>query len=212
MGSFACELVRRTDGLALARGLDSADDLESALVPGWIGLDFTVAGRGFPHARLMLEKGVRPVIGTSGVSPAEVELLDTLARERNLGGRVVPNFSVGAWLLARLGKEAARLFPSCELVERHHEGKRDAPSGTARALAAELAPLVGHRVPTHSVRLPGHYAHHALLFGAEGERLSLRHDMSGPEAFAPGILFALELAAGDIGVTVGLPWEDRLRS
>lgn len=210
MGRFACALLGRSAGFELAGRAESEAEIEAALRGATLGLDFTVAGLGAAHGRRLLEAGVRPVIGTSGVDEGELAELDALARARGLGGRVVPNFSLGAWFLARMAHEAGGLFARLEIVETHHEKKRDAPSGTAAALARELERDTGEQVPVHSLRLPGAYAEHAVHCGAPGETLELRHAMSGPEAFAPGILFALELAATDEGVRLGLPWERRL--
>ena len=154
----------------------------------------------------LLRLGVRPLVATSGVSPEETAALDALALERGLGGLVVPNFSLGSWLLQRLSVAAARWFERAEIVELHHDRKRDAPSGTALETARRMrAARDGARdVPIHSVRLPGLYAHQEVLFGAPGEVLTLRHDMSGPEAFGPGILASLRHVATANGVGRGL--------
>lgn len=210
MGRFACALLERAEGFHLAARARAEAELDGALAQAELGLDLTVAGLGFSHGRRMLDAGVRPVVGTSGVTEEERETLDRLARERGLGGRVVANFSLGAWFLARAAREAARLFPRVEIVELHHAEKRDAPSGTALRLARELSAECGASVPVHALRLPGAYAEHTVVCGAPGELVHLRHDTRGPEAFAAGILFALELAAHDEGVHWGLPWEQRL--
>lgn len=210
MGRFACALLERTPGFRVAGRARREDEIGRALAGAALGLDLTVAGLGYAHARRMLAAGVRPVVGTSGVREEERRALDEEARALGLGGRVVANFSPGAWLLARAAREAARLYPRIEIVERHHETKRDAPSGTALRLAHELEEASGRAVPVHALRLPGAYAEHAVVCGAPGELLELRHDVRAPEAFGAGILFALELAAQDLGVHWGLPWERRL--
>lgn len=209
MGRFALELLAASERFVVELELDHEDDLDERLSRAdvTLGLDFTVAGRGFEHGRAMIAAGVRPVIGTSGVTPEENAELDRLARERGLGGLVVPNFSLGILLLQRFAALAAEAYGSCEIVELHHDGKRDVPSGTALRIAelvdAVRAPADG-AVPIHSVRLPGLYAHHEVLFGGAGETLGLRHDMSGPAAFGPGILLALEHALTAEGVGRGL--------
>ena len=195
--SVEFELVAR-----IGRDMPLPETLRSARVE--LALDATEAGLGAAHARTMLECGVRPVIGTSGVKPEEVAALDQLARDRGLGGLVVPNFSVGIVLLEAAAVEAARHYTACELIEMHHERKKDAPSGTAAHLARLVEPVQGHTVPIHSVRLPGLYAHQLAIFGAPGETYTLRHDMNGPEGFAPGILAALRYAVSAQGVMVGL--------
>ena len=207
MGSFACRLLRDSADFELLAAVSSGQDFDEGLHAGALGLDFTVAGLGFEHGKRMLAGGMRPVIGTSGVTPDEIGELDRMARELGLGGRVVPNFSLGAWALEQVGRLLAPRFPQVEIVETHHERKRDAPSGTAKHLARALEAAGTDKVPIHSLRLPGHYAEHALAFGSTGEFLELKHSMSGPEAFGTGILFALELAATDTGMHVGLPWE-----
>jgi len=208
MGRFSCELLERTPGFEVAARLGPRDDLERALQDSdaELGLDFTVAGLGAEHGQRLLAAGLRPVIGTSGVDAADTRRLDDQARERGLGGLVVPNFSLGMVWMQRLACELVRSFPAVEIVELHHERKRDAPSGTARDTARRLREARGTpaEVPIHSLRLPGAYAHQELSFGAPGERLTLRHDMLGPEAFGPGILAALTHAARCEGVGHGL--------
>lgn len=211
MGVFVCELLRSTAGFEVAAELDAGDDLGTALAgkAGLLGLDFTVAGLGFEHGRSMLAAGLRPVIGTSGVSEEETAELDREARERGLGGLVVPNFSLGMWLLQRACIDFAGLVPDWrfEILELHHEQKKDAPSGTSVDTAERMARAAGltrEAVPIYSVRSRGLYAHQEVRFGGTAEILRVRHDMSGPEAFGPGILLALEHAARTVGVQRGL--------
>jgi 4-hydroxy-tetrahydrodipicolinate reductase len=209
MGRFAAELLRSSAEFTLAAELDVEHDLERALerCPAELGLDFTVAGRGFLHGQALLEAGIRPVIGTSGVTREETARLDRRARELDLGGLVVPNFSLGLAALQRAAVELARHFARVEIVELHHERKQDAPSSTARATAEALAASRAEppaSIPIHSVRLPGLFAHQEVLLGAPGELVTLRHDMLGPEAFGPGILLALRHALRARGVAHGL--------
>ena len=222
MGSFATGLIEAADGFRVTGALDRDDDLAAGLraSEATVGLDLTVAGRGFEHGLLMLLAGVRPVIGTSGVSLEQNTELDARARALGLGGLVVPNFSLGVWFLQRAAADAARTFDHAEIIEEHHAGKPDAPSGTALDTAERIAsarrgtgspaedePARGrlhHGVPIHAVRLPGRYAHQEVLFSGPGETLTLRHDMLGPEAFGPGILAALRFAATADGVGRGI--------
>ena len=212
MGRFASALLERSPDYALVARLDRGDALAEGLAASGaeLALDVTVAGRGFEHGRTMLEAGVRPVIATSGVSLEQNAELDRIARERDLGGLVVPNLSLGAWVLEQAAQLVARHFEHFEIVETHHAEKRDAPSGTARHLAERLCAQAGTDdatgVPIHSLRLPGAYAQHAVHFGAPGERLVCEHETSSPEAFAPGIALALRVAAEARGVGRGLPW------
>lgn len=209
MGRFAQELVGASEAFALVAAVGRGEDLVAVLsrTKPVVALDVTRAGLGFEHAASMLEAGVRPLIGTSGVSLEENASLDRIARELGLGGLVVPNFSLGMWLLQRAAVEAARHFPKAEIVEMHHAEKKDAPSGTAldtaeRMRAARESGSGG--VPIHSVRLPGLYAHQIVTFGAAGETYTLRHDMSGTAAFGPGILRGLAYAATAVGVGRGI--------
>jgi 4-hydroxy-tetrahydrodipicolinate reductase len=212
MGKFACDLVERASGFTLVARLTSADDLDRALraARAEVALDVTRAGLGYEHAARMIALGIRPLVGTSGVGLDETKALDEAARARGIGGLVVPNFSLGMCLLQRAAVEAARAFEHAEIIEMHHERKKDAPSGTAldtqeRMLAARSAADVPIRdVPIHSVRLPGLYAHQVVVFGAMGETYTLRHDMSGPEGFGPGILLGLRYVATAVGVGRGI--------
>jgi 4-hydroxy-tetrahydrodipicolinate reductase len=140
-------------------------------------------------------------VGTSGLDASDLAALDGLARERGVPCFVAPNFAVGAVLMMRFAAEAARHLPRAEIVELHAETKLDAPSGTAKATAAALP----GEVAIHSVRLPGLVAHQEVLLGAEGQLLTIRHDTFAREAFAPGVLLALERLSGlPAGVTTGL--------
>ena len=167
------------------RGLDAA-------------VDFTSPAAAPVNARAALEQGVSCIVGTTGWDP---EPLAGLARERGLRLFVAPNFSLGAVLMMRFATEAARYFPRAEIVELHNEAKRDAPSGTAAATAR----LIGGEPAIHSVRLPGLVAHQEVLFGGEGQLLTIRHDTTGRESFAEGVLLVLEkLGSLPPGLTVGL--------
>jgi 4-hydroxy-tetrahydrodipicolinate reductase len=161
-------------------------------------VDFTTPEAAPKNVRAALEQGVSCVVGTTGWEPAE---LGTLAAEKGLRLFVAPNFSIGAVLMMRFAREAAGHFPRAEIVELHNEAKKDAPSGTAKATAA----LVGGEPAIHSVRLPGLVAHQEVIFGGEGQLLTIRHDTTGRESFADGVLLALQkLADLPPGLTIGL--------
>ncbi len=209
LGALACGLIEADAGLELVAAFDRDDDWRAAISASGAAVAFeaTRAGLGFEHGLALLEAGLRPVIGTSGVELEQNARLDERARALVLGGVLVPNFSLGIALLRRVVAELAPRFAGAEIVELHHERKLDAPSATAAELARTIAAARGApegAVPIHSVRLPGLYAHHEVQLGAPGERLTLRHDMSGPEAFAPGIAAALRYAAGAEGVGRGI--------
>jgi 4-hydroxy-tetrahydrodipicolinate reductase len=164
-------------------------------------VDFTHADAARINVERCLRAGVACVVGTTGLGPADLASFDELARERATACFAAPNFALGAVLMMRFAAEAGRHLPRAEIVEFHHETKLDAPSGTAQATARALP----GEVPIHSVRLPGLVAHQEVLFGGEGQLLTIRHDSLSREAFAPGVLLALERLRGlPPGVTVGL--------
>ena len=181
------------------RGIGRGDALEIAGLDA--AIDFTEPSAVFDNVRACLEQGVACVVGTTGLGESERGELDSLARERELACFIAPNFAVGAVLMMRLAEEAAQFLPRAEIVELHHDAKKDAPSGTARATADRLP----GEPPIHSVRLPGLVAHQEVLLGGEGQLLTIRHDTLSREAFVPGVLLALErLPTLEPGVTVGL--------
>jgi 4-hydroxy-tetrahydrodipicolinate reductase len=161
-------------------------------------VDFTTPDAAPRNVRAALEQGVSCVVGTTGWDPAE---LGALAEEKGLRLFVAPNFSIGAVLMMRFAREAAEHFPRAEIIELHNEAKKDAPSGTAKATAA----LIGDGTVIHSVRLPGLVAHQEVIFGGDGQLLTIRHDTTGRESFADGVLLALsKLDELPPGLTLGL--------
>ncbi len=161
-------------------------------------IDFTAPEAVVPNVLGALDAGVPCVIGTTGADLAPV---DERARERGLPVFFAPNFALGAVVMMRLAAEAATYLPRAEIVELHNEAKQDAPSGTARA----TADLIPGEVAIHSVRLPGLVAHQEVLFGGDGQLLTIRHDAYSREAYVPGVLLALEKLRGlPPGLTVGL--------
>jgi 4-hydroxy-tetrahydrodipicolinate reductase len=161
-------------------------------------VDFTAPEAVVRNISLALEAGVPCVVGTSGWETGEVE---RLALEAGLPVFYAPNFAVGAVLMMRLAADAAKHFPRAEIIELHHDTKKDAPSGTARA----TADLLPGDPSIHSVRLPGLVAHQEVLFGGDGQLLTIRHDAYSREAYVPGVLLALErLHTLPPGLTVGL--------
>jgi 4-hydroxy-tetrahydrodipicolinate reductase len=167
------------------RGLDAA-------------VDFTTPEAAPENVRAALEQGVSCVVGTTGWDP---QPLHELAAEKGLRLFVAPNFSIGAVLMMRFAAQAAAYLPRAEIIELHNEAKKDAPSGTARA----TADLIGGDPAIHSVRLPGLVAHQEVIFGSEGQLLTIRHDTTARESFAEGVLLALEkLPTLPPGLTVGL--------
>jgi 4-hydroxy-tetrahydrodipicolinate reductase len=185
-------------GRVLAPALENAGhelvDLDTAEAM----VDFTVPDAVDANVGSALERGIPCVIGTTGFDHAR---LDAAARERGVACFHAPNFALGAVLMMRFAREAAAHMPRAEIVELHNEAKKDAPSGTAKATAE----LVGGNPAIHSVRLPGLVAHQEVLFGGDGQLLTIRHDTFSREAFVPGVLLALERLGGlPPGLTVGL--------
>ena len=168
-------------------------------------VDVTTHPSSVELSMLAVTHGVRPVVGVSGWTQADRDALDRVARERGIGAMIVPNFSVGAVLMMRFAQEASRFFPSVEIVELHHDQKKDAPSGTARMTAERIAAQSSHGdVPIHSVRMRGLVAHQEVLFGNTGELLTIRHDSLARESFAPGIVAAVKGVMSVTGLVVGL--------
>ncbi len=213
LGAFACRMLEDDPGFEIVARLRSQDDVASALRKARADVVFesTSAGLGALHARFALQAGSRPLVATSGVTEAEARDLDGLARELDLGGLYAPNLSRGMWLLQTAAEAIARHVGTFEIVEMHHDKKRDAPSGTAADTARRLAsvrrdvdPGGAAQVSIHSVRLPGLLAHQEVLFGAPGELLTLRHDAFGHEAYGPGILAGLAYVARADGFATGI--------
>jgi 4-hydroxy-tetrahydrodipicolinate reductase len=201
--------VRGKVGSVLAPKLAEAGHevtgVERGQTPSYEGhdaaIDFTRPDAVRVNVEGCLRAGLACVVGTTGLGPADLATFDELARERQVACFVAPNFALGAVLMMRFSAEAARHLPRAEIVELHDEAKVDAPSGTSKA-TAELIP---GEVEIHSVRLPGLIAHQEVLFGGLGQLLTIRHDTLSREAFAPGVLMALQ-KLGELppGVTVGL--------
>jgi 4-hydroxy-tetrahydrodipicolinate reductase len=202
MGETVCRAVEGADDMELSGRADPALDTALADVLGdaEVVVDFSRPDTALDNARACLEAGVHCVMGTTGADFSELEG----AGSANLF--VAPNFAIGAVLMMEASKLAARHMPECEIVELHHDRKLDAPSGTA-ARTAELIAAAGGNVhqPIHSVRLPGLVAHQEVVFGGEGQTLSIRHDSISRESFMPGVLLAVRRVGSlERSPTVGL--------
>jgi 4-hydroxy-tetrahydrodipicolinate reductase len=178
MGEAVCEAVESADDLELAGRADPAlgVELREALGEADVVVDFTTPTTALDNVRACLEAGVHAVVGTTGFDlQAMRETVDLAPGEAKC--LVAPNFAIGAVLLMEAAQRIAPHMPECEIVELHHDKKLDAPSGTARR-TAELISEAGGNVhePIHSVRLPGLVAHQEVVFGGEGQTLSIRHD------------------------------------
>ncbi len=200
--TFAGGFARRAD--AAAHIYNDIEALYAAEKPDVL-IDVTTHPISVDLSMSALAHGVRLIVGATGWSDAERKTLAAEAERTGLGALVVPNFALGAVLMMRFAREAARYFPSAEIVEMHHEQKKDAPSGTSRATADEIRAGGGpNAVPIHSVRLRGMVAHQEVLFGGEGEVLTIRHDALSRDAFAGGIIAAVRAIAGVRGLVIGL--------
>ncbi|CYU44541.1 4-hydroxy-tetrahydrodipicolinate reductase [Streptococcus suis] len=221
MGSTAVEMVKGDVALSLAALVDPfATETEVDGVPVFktkeevasleadVWVDFTTPKFAYENTRFALENGFAPVVGTTGFTPEEIEELTALSAEKGLGGLIAPNFAIGAILLMQFVAQAAKYFPNLEIIELHHDKKKDAPSGTAVKTAelisqvrqsqaqgaadeeeliagARGAEFDGFRI--HSVRLPGLVAHQEVIFGAQGEGLTIRHDSYDRISFMGGV-------------------------
>jgi 4-hydroxy-tetrahydrodipicolinate reductase len=205
MGEAVCAAVEAADDLELAGRADPALEtaLESLLGRADVVVDFSTPETAVENAVACVGAGVHCVIGTTGF---DLDELRKRVKEGNANVFVAPNFAIGAVLMMRFAAEAARQMPECEIVELHHARKVDAPSGTAK-LTAELIAEAGGNVhqPIHSIRLPGLVAHQEVIFGGEGQTLTIRHDSIDRRSFMPGVLLAVRKVGGlRDPVTVGL--------
>jgi len=191
-------------------------------------VDFTHPDAAMGNVRVALKHKVSPVVGTSGIKPADLEEIEALATEAGVAAVVVPNFAIGANLMLHFARIASKFLSAAEIIELHHDGKVDAPSGTAVATAREMVAAKGSDfddpvtttlildgarggveggIHVHSVRLPGLVAHQEIIFGGPGQILTLRHDSISRESFRPGVVFAVKEVTKRSGLVYGL---DRL--
>jgi len=213
MGRVVLAALRTADDVelvgTLVRGSDAPAVLRLARPD--VLLDFTRPEASRELGLLAAERGISPVIGTSGLAEADVHSLHNACLRSKVGGLLVPNFSIGALLQMRAAEAAARHMPPIAVRERHHPAKRDAPSGTARATAARIDAASAHlaatregAVPIESERREGVLAEQDVLFEQAGEQLLLRHVVTDRRAYVPGILLAVRSVQGLVGLHVGL--------
>ncbi len=246
MGSATLQMIARDPELQLVAAVDRVHAGEDAgvvagmgpvgvsVMPGLaeaietarpdVAVDFTVLSAAVDNIRTCLERGVAPVVGTSGFAESTLEAIRSTCAATDTPCLVIPNFAIGAVLMMMFAAEAARYLPNCEIIEMHHDKKKDAPSGTAIrtaemiAQARSNAPVqipqeekyAGSRgasirdVPIHAVRLSGYIASQEVLFGGEGERLSIRHDSTDRSSFMTGVNLSIKKVRSCSGLVVGL--------
>jgi 4-hydroxy-tetrahydrodipicolinate reductase len=207
MGQAVCEAVEGADEMELSARADPELGVALADVLGEadVVVDFTTPDTAVENVKACLAAGVHAVVGTTGF---EVDALREATESAPGEAKcfVAPNFAIGAVLLMEVSQTIAAHMPECEIVELHHDRKLDAPSGTAKR-TAELIESAGGNVhePIHSVRLPGLVAHQEVIFGGEGQTLSVRHDSIDRRSFMPGVLLAVrEVASQPDRFTIGL--------
>ncbi len=190
MGATVCDAVRGAEDLELSGLADPLLDhaVTDVLSGADVLVDFTQPGAALANALEALATGVHVVIGTTNFDPEPLRVASA-GSEANVF--VAPNFAIGAVLMMRFAAEAARHMAGAEIVELHHDGKLDRPSGTA----ARTAGLMGADVPIHSVRLPGLVAHQEVILGDVGQTLTIRHDSIDRVSFMPGVLLAVRRVA-----------------
>jgi 4-hydroxy-tetrahydrodipicolinate reductase len=246
MGSTVCQAVAGDPELELVAAVDpynsgldvrqvtGADDVHLQIAPdasalseslATVAVDFTQAAAAMENIRWCAEHGVHAVVGTSGLSEADVNEARSLFEDGRSNCIIAPNFAIGAVLLVRMAEIAAPYFDTAEIIELHHDNKVDAPSGTAMHTAERMAaaskdwapdPTTVHTVegarggrgpggiPIHAVRMRGMVAHEEVLLGTMGQTLSQRHDSYDRTSFMPGVLLAVKAVADRPGLTVGL--------
>ncbi|RBW70259.1 4-hydroxy-tetrahydrodipicolinate reductase [Bacillus taeanensis] len=235
MGREAVHMVKNTEHFHLSAVVDSKnggkmlsdiDDMPMINVPIYedmelcfqenkcdVLVDLTTPEVGRKHMEIAFNYGVRPVVGTTGFTDADLEELSKTAEEKKIGAIIAPNFAIGAILMMKFSQMAAKYMPEVEIIEQHHDQKLDAPSGTAVKTAQLIAEVrkanqQGHPqeeetikgarggdfegMRIHSVRLPGLVAHQEVLFGGEGQTLKIRHDSINRTSFMPGVKLAVE--------------------
>lgn len=223
----ACDVVGVGTTLAEAGGVTVCPDMDSMLAKSkpHVIIDFAKPFV-MDNARKAIERGIVPIIGTTGQTTDELIELGKLASSAGVGAMVIPNFAIGAVLMMKFAAQAAKYMPNVEIIELHHDKKLDSPSGTSiktaemidearRSAGVEYEKPLGSPdypargdvragVHIHSVRLPGLVAHQEVIFGGTGQTLTIRHDSLDRTSFMPGVLLAIRRASTITGLVYGL--------
>ena len=225
MGVAVCQLIQTTSDFELGAQCDAGDPLE-LLSSCDVVVDFTTPDVVMDNLEFLLTNNINVVVGTTGFTPARIAQLNQWLSTSSSSVLIAPNFALGAVLMMKFAEQAAKWFESVEVIELHHPAKVDAPSGTAvrtaelisqaRAAAAlrtavdattgDLAARGGRvgDVPIHSLRIAGLVAHQEVIFGNQGETLTIRHDALDRSSFMPGVALAIRAIAKHPGLTIGL--------
>jgi 4-hydroxy-tetrahydrodipicolinate reductase len=227
VGATIVQAVEAADDLTFTSGVDAGDalslftDSQTEVV-----IDFTHPDVVMDNLNYLIDNGIHAVVGTTGFTDERVKQVQTwLSGKPDVAVVIAPNFAIGAVLSMHFAKQAARFFESAEVIELHHPQKADAPSGTAARTARLIAEarkglppnpdatstgLDGARgadvdgIPVHSIRLAGLVAHQEILFGTQGETLTIRHDSLDRTSFVPGVLLGVRNVADHPGLTIGI--------
>lgn len=226
MGAEVIKAVIAADDMQLVSAIDKFDigqniyenvytegDLQKSIqvTKPDVVVDFTQPSCVYENAKICLNNGVRPVIGTTGLSNEQIEELKNLSKEKNIGCLIAPNFSTGAILMMKFAAEASKYFDNAEIIEFHHNQKKDAPSGTAlktammfenkdytkdnsnetETLKCSRGGVSANNIHIHSVRMPGFMASQEVIFGSTGQTLTIRHDSTERGCYMPGVLLAI---------------------
>jgi 4-hydroxy-tetrahydrodipicolinate reductase len=225
MGAEVCRTIEADNELELVARVGRTDRLSSLLEAGAeVAVEFSTPDSVAANVRWCVEHDIHAVVGATGLSEADLKDIEKLVAARSAHVFIAPNFALGAVLMMSFASQAARFYDHCEVVERHHEKKIDAPSGTALRTAELVAAAHGRKWPQrrdnellpgsrggdargvriHSLRTPGSVAHQEVIFGGPGETLAVRHDSLDRSSFMPGVVLAIKRVGQVEGMTVGL--------
>jgi len=214
MGAATCLAIEESPHYKLIAKVGRNDYLEqtlSSLKPD-IAIEFTNASSVYHHSKILLNKGIKTIVGSSGLNQEQVNELSSICNMRKTGCIIAPNFSIGAILMMKFSSLAAKFFSEVEIVETHHQQKLDAPSGTALKTAQLIQQSRNeskqinkskelydgargaevHDVNIHSLRLPGYIASQQVMFGGQGENFTIGHNSISRDCFMPGVLLACQ--------------------
>lgn len=225
MGQATIKAISADPALELVGQAGRQDDLGALIkkTQATVVVDFTHPEGVAANLQCIIDAGANPVIGTTGLLADQIKQFQEQCQKRKLGGLIAPNFSLGAVLMMKYARDIAKYFPHVEIIEMHHDGKVDSPSGTALRTADLIAEtrqkqpeknnrdiIPGsrgarhHQIPIHAVRLPGLVAHEQVIFGGTGETLTLRHDSIDRVSFMPGVCLACQKVGTLEKLIVGL--------